>query len=266
VNTEYWRCDLRIGIGCLVPHPLSTYGGGGKIVLPGISSSETIHYNHRFLAPTSRYNLTGKARRPQENHLDNPMYRDITEAARLAELHFKIDALVNTKRQTIGLVCGDLAEAHNAGIEKAKDIYATEKAEDADIVVLNAYSKGNEAMLCSGGWQSHTQSGDPVDVVLIYNFPEGTVVHYLYGGFGDRLGGRLWQERKALPHQARRFVMVTPYMDRAAYHFYAPAEDIRWTRSWEQALELLQSWHPNGARVAVYPDRTIQKLYPVDEP
>jgi hypothetical protein len=104
-----------------------------------------------------------------------------------------------------------------------------------------------------------------VDLVLINKFSEGTVVHYLYGGFGDRHGGRLWTVKKEPPAQARRFVMLTPYMDRAAYHFYAPEKDIHWTQSWEQSLDLLRSWHPNGARVVVYPDRTIQRLYPLDE-
>jgi hypothetical protein len=158
-----------------------------------------------------------------------------------------------------------VVEAHQKGIEKAKEIYATDKAEDADIVVVNAYSKGNEALLATSSWQSHTKAGNPVDLVLVNKFSEGTVVHYLYGGFGDRHGGRLWTAKREPPAQARRFVMLTPYMDRAAYHFYAPEEHIHWTQSWEQSLELLRSWHPNGARVVVYPDRTIQRLYPLDE-
>jgi len=50
INTEFMECDLRIGIGSIVPHPHTGFGGGAKIVLPGISSMETISYNHGNLA------------------------------------------------------------------------------------------------------------------------------------------------------------------------------------------------------------------------
>ncbi|MEE8471127.1 MAG: lactate racemase domain-containing protein, partial [Dehalococcoidia bacterium] len=34
VNSEVMSCDLKIGIGCILPHPLTGFGGGSKIVLP----------------------------------------------------------------------------------------------------------------------------------------------------------------------------------------------------------------------------------------
>ena len=39
-------CDLKIGIGCIVPHAFSGFGGGGKIILPGVSHIDSIAYNH----------------------------------------------------------------------------------------------------------------------------------------------------------------------------------------------------------------------------
>ncbi len=38
INTEFMQADLRIAIGSIIPHPTAGYGGGGKIILPGISS------------------------------------------------------------------------------------------------------------------------------------------------------------------------------------------------------------------------------------
>ncbi len=37
INSEVMACDLKIGIGSIVPHPLTGFGGGGKIVLPGVA-------------------------------------------------------------------------------------------------------------------------------------------------------------------------------------------------------------------------------------
>ncbi|MFO7984234.1 MAG: lactate racemase domain-containing protein [Desulfatiglandaceae bacterium] len=35
INAEFMKCDMKIGIGLIVPHVSYGYGGGGKIVLPG---------------------------------------------------------------------------------------------------------------------------------------------------------------------------------------------------------------------------------------
>src|SRR4030042_471186 len=35
VNREVMSCDLKIGIGSILPHPQVGFGGGGKIILPG---------------------------------------------------------------------------------------------------------------------------------------------------------------------------------------------------------------------------------------
>jgi nickel-dependent lactate racemase len=38
--------DIHIGIGCLFPHPVMGWGGGGKILFPGIAGEETVAYFH----------------------------------------------------------------------------------------------------------------------------------------------------------------------------------------------------------------------------
>ncbi|GAH98314.1 unnamed protein product, partial [marine sediment metagenome] len=43
-NEEVMKCDLKIAIGSVVPHPMSGFGGGGKIIMPGVASFETIDY------------------------------------------------------------------------------------------------------------------------------------------------------------------------------------------------------------------------------
>ena len=46
LNREFLSCDLKIAIGGVVPHPLNGFGGGGKIIMPGIASAETINGTH----------------------------------------------------------------------------------------------------------------------------------------------------------------------------------------------------------------------------
>ena len=37
LNREFMACDLKIGIGCVTPHIHVGFGGGAKIILPGVA-------------------------------------------------------------------------------------------------------------------------------------------------------------------------------------------------------------------------------------
>ncbi|MBN1687422.1 MAG: DUF2088 domain-containing protein, partial [Spirochaetales bacterium] len=47
VNREFASCDLRVAIGSIFPHGSAGFGGGGKIILPGVCGIETIDYHHK---------------------------------------------------------------------------------------------------------------------------------------------------------------------------------------------------------------------------
>ena len=42
INRHFVEADLKIGVGFITPHPTAGFGGGGKIVIPGLGSMETI--------------------------------------------------------------------------------------------------------------------------------------------------------------------------------------------------------------------------------
>ena len=50
INSEAAACDLMLAIGSILPHPFMGFGGGGKIVFPGIASMESIQANHMLAA------------------------------------------------------------------------------------------------------------------------------------------------------------------------------------------------------------------------
>jgi nickel-dependent lactate racemase len=129
INREVMSCDLKLGIGCIVPHPLNGFGGGGKIILPGVASLETIHVNHSTFAPSP---LCGIG----ECH-NNPFKQDVDETARMAGLDVKIDAILNLKREIAALFVGDPTREHDEGVKVARQHFATEMRGDNDIVVAN---------------------------------------------------------------------------------------------------------------------------------
>jgi nickel-dependent lactate racemase len=164
INREVMSCDLKLGIGCIVPHPLNGFGGGGKIILPGVASLETIHVNHSTFAPSP---LCGIG----ECH-NNPFKQDVDETARMAGLDVKIDAILNLKREIAALFVGDPTREHDQGVKVARQHFATEIVGDNDIVVANCYAKANEIILAPL-IASATLAEKGGDMVIIYNTPQG---------------------------------------------------------------------------------------------
>ncbi|HAR99333.1 MAG TPA: hypothetical protein DCS11_10690, partial [Syntrophus sp. (in: bacteria)] len=68
-NREYLACDLKIGIGCITAHVHVGFGGGAKIVLPGVAGIETINQFHnqqfRDFARTGLGNFDGNIMRAE---------------------------------------------------------------------------------------------------------------------------------------------------------------------------------------------------------
>lgn len=198
---------------------------------------------------------------------ENPGWQDIAEAGRLARLDFIVNSILNMRRGVVGLVTGDVIEAWRQGVQMARPVYATEPASQADIVITNGYAKGNEAMISSyAPGIGHGAPPEGRDVVAISNCPNGVVVHYLQGDFGLCALGDLNRGRgRRLAQGVRRMLFFTPYPEYASRSFFGAPDDEQWVHTWDEVLARLANWHPNGAKVVVYPDLTMQYLLPQEE-
>lgn len=249
INSEVMACDLKIGIGCIVPHPLSGFGGGSKIILPGVASMETIDANHARLCRSRTVGIgTWKG---------NAVKEDMDEAARMAGLDVKIDAILNLKREVTALFVGDFVAEHEEGVKAARDHYATDPVSDCDIVVANCYSKANE-MVLGPLITSPLLSKEGGDMVLVVVTPEGQINHYWIRSFGKAFGGRGWFRPGGLPPNTRRLTVMAPYSDKVGGDLLAPYDLINWARAWAQVIEELKSRYGEKAKVAVIPDATIE--------
>ena len=256
INSEFMGCDLKIGIGSILPHPLTGFNGGGKIILPGVAAIDSIAYNHGTL--TAEAMVRGEDIGTWIGKFEeNELRLDTAEAARMAGLDIKIDAVINGRGETTALFVGDPTSAHIEGVKLAREVYATQPIEGQDIAVLNTYSKGSEAFLALP-LSSRLLQGGAGDLVLIANAPEGQVTHYLAGSFGKKTGGRLWLPRASLPPNVKRLIVFTTYIDKAGGDWLAIPESIVWAKTWPEVLELLTETHGDSARVAVVPDATMQ--------
>lgn len=256
VNSEFMSCDFKVGIGSILPHPLTGYSGGGKLILPGVASIDSFAYNHGNLiaeALARGEDMVGWIGRFEANDLR----LDVEEAARMAGLDIIINAVINGRGETTALFVGDPVSTHHEGIKLAREVYATQSVEGQDVAVMNTYAKANEAFLALPLSMILLRGGGG-DLVLIASAPEGQVTHYLAGAFGNKTGGRLWFSRTTPPPNVDRVIMFTPYMDMAGASWVAPPECISWARTWPEVLELLTEKHGDSTKVAVVPDATMQ--------
>jgi len=256
VNTEVMRCDLKIGIGCILPHRLTGFSGGGKIILPGVASMDTIAAHHGDLMAKALASGTDLGI-GLGMFDENPLRLDVAEAAAMAGLDMKVDSVVNGRGETAGLFVGEPLSAHIEGVKMAREVYASQAQGTPDVVVLNAYCKANEAPLAMPVLPQ--MLGDRrADVVLIANAPEGQVTHYAARSFGRNLGGRLWFPRISLPDNVNRLILLTRYPDRSAVDWLAPRESIIWAETWPEVSDRLKDCHGESTTVAVVPDATMQ--------
>ncbi len=250
INREVMACDLKIGIGCIVPHSFSGFGGGGKIVLPGVAHIDSITYNHGTLLQTHPGSV-GLGR------IEGNVPRlDIEEAAKMAGLDVKIDAIFNLRGEITGLFVGDPILEHRAGMNLAREIYATTPAQNMDIVVVNTYAKPSECAIAPFiGTPSLKEEGG--DLVIIANEPGGQTVHYVFGEFGRCGEGRL-QLPQPVQKKVKRLIIVSPFRDHVGACFFGKVSSILWVKTWKEALDLLKAEWGNKANVAIYPDGTVQ--------
>lgn len=254
INSEFMSCDLKIGIGSIVPHPYG-FGGGSKIVLPGVASMETIDANHTRLRLSPTVGI-GKLE-------ENLLMKDINEVARMAGLDVKVDAILNLKREVSALFVGEPVKQHIEGVKLARQHYATDMVRDADIVVANCFGKANE-MLLAPPVVSPLLSRNGGDMVLIAITPEGQMHHFLIRSFGKKFGGRAWSARgpqgdhSSLPENTKRLTIMSPYSDKVGADWVAPYNMINWAKRWTEVIEMLQTDYGDKAKVAVIPDATMQ--------
>jgi len=243
VNEEVMKCDLKIAIGSVVPHPTSGFGGGGKIILPGVTSFETTKHNHETMYKMVREE--GKPVAGMGNFDSNPLRIDIEEAAVLSGL------------DAVSIFTGALKPAYAAAVQEAKTHYLTPSVEGKDIVIANTLAKANEGWIgLPIAYRAIRPEGG--DVVLIANMPEGQVTHYLLGPFGKTSWGPQHFGPR-LPRRVNHLIVYTEYPDLASRAWFGEDSDkIPFLHKWDDVLQFLEKAHGKDAKVAVYPNAEIQ--------
>jgi lactate racemase len=131
INKAVARADLTVGVGECMPHPGAGYGGGYKIIMPGVSSYRSVAEHHFTFM---------RNRNSRVNVLDgNPFWEEIVDAGRLAGLAFKLDLVMNARKQVIKAFAGDPEAEQREAAKFAEAQYLVSLPRRADVTITSAY-------------------------------------------------------------------------------------------------------------------------------
>jgi nickel-dependent lactate racemase len=114
VNTHYIDADLKILTGLIEPHFYAGFSGGGKAILPGISSFETMKFMHS-------YKMIDHPRVTNCVLDGNPFHEYVIRVTELVGADFILNVVINRNREIGGVFAGHYDRAHLAGCELVKD-------------------------------------------------------------------------------------------------------------------------------------------------
>lgn len=133
INSIAAQADFVLALGAVTHHVMAGFGGGRKSILPGISSSETIRFNHQLSLDDKEFipnPLTGNG------VLDgNPVNLDMIEAASFLKEMFVINLVMNTDMILSDICSGDLIKSWRTACDKVDSIYSVPVEKPADIII-----------------------------------------------------------------------------------------------------------------------------------
>ncbi len=137
VYREVMNSDLLILTGTILFHYFAGFGGGRKLIVPGLSAVPTIRHNHALSIHPEKCEIhpdvsIGKLE-------GNPVAEDLMEATLLTKKdYFIVNTVISPDKKILKIFCGDLIKAHQEGIKFAKETYSILIPEPADIVIASA--------------------------------------------------------------------------------------------------------------------------------
>lgn len=129
INKLAVDADLLVSEGFIEPHFFAGYSGGRKSVFPGITSRKSVVANHSAEFIADKKSRTGIL----EN---NPIHEEMISAARQANLAFIFNVVLNSEKEIIYAVAGDMEKAHLDGTEFLSELVGVEP-EKVDITITS---------------------------------------------------------------------------------------------------------------------------------
>jgi len=249
LNKTYYDADLKIAIGTVVPHPLAGYGGGAKIILPGISGIETLYANHVVGVKGSSGGIGFVTK----------LRKDIEDVCKKVGLDFSINIVSTMRRGIAGIFTGYFIDAHRKAMELANDVYSTElpSGMDLDVGFFNLYPEDTELCQAIKGlnfiFSSKNFLKSNSAIIFLTAASEGRGYHSLQGETGAKLYQN-WEDSIVFKGFLKRknFGIFSPNINRQdVLHLY-PEKTI-FKKNFEDMVSALENIYGETPKVGIFP-------------
>ena len=164
INKIAQDADCLILLGGVVYHFLAGFGGGRKMVLPGLCSQKTIIANHIHSLGPNLGDGTSPFVKVGAMDDSNPFAADMMEASKMAEPEFIVNVVVNDDGKITHAFAGDMVEAHQKAVEVIIERDGVPVKELADMAIvsgggypkdINLYQSTKPMVNAAGGLKDH---------------------------------------------------------------------------------------------------------------
>lgn len=251
INRTFLDADVKVGVGCVLPHSFAGYSGGAKVMLPGLADVDATARSHKFV----QMGLRG-GQDPNENRFR----LEIEKLAWELGYRYTVCMVPNRWRETAGVFAGHLVSAHRAAFRLARKTYATRLDSTYDCLVLNAYPKDTDLIQSEAVTVALKTARSPIlnehGVMVIATAASQGLGHH--GLFAP--GGKSYREPKPRRNLGNREVWIyAPNVSEADVHKLYWRETRAFTSAPALADALSQRL-PRRAAVAVLPCAPMQQI------
>ncbi|MDX9801446.1 MAG: nickel-dependent lactate racemase [Spirochaetia bacterium] len=130
ILSDFLDCDVKILTGFIEPHFFAGFSGGGKAVMPGLATLETVQFNHNAAYMDHKQAIWGITE-------GNPLWEEVKEAAGFAKPSILLNVALNRKKEITAVFAGDYIKAHREGCEYVKKHAMAGVKEPYDIILTS---------------------------------------------------------------------------------------------------------------------------------
>jgi len=207
LNEKVKQADFVLTIGGVLYHYFAGFGGGAKMLLPGVAGYETIRINHRRTIDERTGQFHPNC---YEGNIEtNPVFVDLAEVVNFVPNALSLQVALNPLGQIVKAEAGPILPTHKNICAIVKDMYSLPIGQKADVVVASAGGFPSDVNLIQAhksihhAFQAVNRNGY---VIVLAECREGigskTFMPYFDAGTSEEIGKQLLADYKINGHTA----------------------------------------------------------------
>jgi nickel-dependent lactate racemase len=130
IDRDVLEADFKIAVGNVIPHISAGWGGGSKMILPGVCSRKTTDMMHLMACIVQPVLEVIGSR-------DNKPRAEMDAIAERVGLDFIVNTVLDEDKNMLGVFAGHFIEAHRAACEMAEKVMVIPIRTQADILIVS---------------------------------------------------------------------------------------------------------------------------------